>query len=292
MSKSTRNSLYVVTYLLDRSMKRPQSPDELCSAFLSARDRSGPGSFPFDGADDPSFFSAQALNGPVTWGVCRADVRNQAQPGDWVAFFCGERVADGPRVAYSFVAAMEIEAKLDGFDPGSKYERYLNRLVRASHTGEFEHWEPALAPTNWHTDWLWRLGKHKYGTKDARELEGEAGSISEARLLNPGYRGSNYIVFNQGNEILLRAPVQVAHWEPLMGATPERWTQDELSQALKQHVLGPGYSGRAPRSLRTTNRQQPHRHVRRFFGADGLSSATNWRAELERILGTNASPSS
>lgn len=35
------------------------------------------GKWPYDVGDDPSFFSAKRLRGPVTWGVCRQDVRNQ-----------------------------------------------------------------------------------------------------------------------------------------------------------------------------------------------------------------------
>jgi hypothetical protein len=56
--------------------------------------------FPFDVADDPSFFSARQRQGPVTWGVCRADVRRLILPGDWMVFFCSSPLHRG-RIAPS-----------------------------------------------------------------------------------------------------------------------------------------------------------------------------------------------
>jgi hypothetical protein len=68
------------------------------AAFLSKSARSN---FPFDVGDDPSFFSAQHLDGPVTWGVCRADVRHAISPGDWAVFFAARpRAEDSDTIEY------------------------------------------------------------------------------------------------------------------------------------------------------------------------------------------------
>src|SRR5208283_2890573 len=43
------------------------------------------GEWPYDNGDDPSFYQARQGN-PLTWGVCRQNVRNAIQPKDIVVF--------------------------------------------------------------------------------------------------------------------------------------------------------------------------------------------------------------
>ena len=55
------------------------------------------GEWPYDSGDDPSFHAARQRH-PLTWGVCRQNVRNSRhmQPGAIVVFFaytqCGSTV--------------------------------------------------------------------------------------------------------------------------------------------------------------------------------------------------------
>jgi hypothetical protein len=42
--------------------------------------------WPYDNGDDPSFYVARRYGGPLTWGVCRPDVRSTIQTGSIVVF--------------------------------------------------------------------------------------------------------------------------------------------------------------------------------------------------------------
>jgi hypothetical protein len=116
------------------------------------------GEWPYDYGDDPSFFCRRHLGGALTWGVCRADVRSQVQPGDVVVFFSFTKA--GRQVQYRLSAIATVQTKLRQSDIFTnplykRYRRYLNLLIRPSRStkGAWGHWEPGAPAQKWHDDW-------------------------------------------------------------------------------------------------------------------------------------------
>src|SRR5580704_9951883 len=64
--------------------------------------------WPYDYGDDPSFFCRRYLQGALTWGVCRADVRNQVKSGDVVVFFSFTKIEEHD-VEYRLSAIATVE---------------------------------------------------------------------------------------------------------------------------------------------------------------------------------------
>lgn len=226
--------------------------------------------FPYDVGDDPAFFSARFHSGPVTWGVCRSDVRRAVQPGDIVAFFSAQRDETTKCTAYRFVAALEVERKISHEaifeDEEPLVHRYLNLLARRR-DGGWEHYEPAVAEKEWHRDWLWRLGPAPETGKANRWLKEDA--VAKGKAHRPGdylteAKVKSYVVFSQDQSLVMPEPPLVAMHRP--GDGQETWEDSSLSNAIKSMVFGDD----PPRRLRTTNRQQPHRHRRRAVDAGWL----------------------
>lgn len=94
------NRLYIVAYI-NRAPSAPSAkPSRLASSFFRTINSSK--SWPLDVSDDPAFFSASFLRGPVTWGVCRADVRNAIAVNDWIAFFSATSAPQSKTTIYRF----------------------------------------------------------------------------------------------------------------------------------------------------------------------------------------------
>ena len=102
-------NLYAVAYLCPAHIecRRLEDLSESASAFYEAVAQDP---FPHDVGDDPSFFSARYHNGPVTWGVCRSDVRGAIKDGDWVVFFAAVDRSENAK-DYYLVAAQEVAEK-------------------------------------------------------------------------------------------------------------------------------------------------------------------------------------
>src|SRR5260370_22956095 len=125
--------LYVAAYLARGERRRSAHPSRTAIAVYNG---ALAGRFPYDCGDDPAFCAANYHKGPVTWGVCRADVRNAISPGDWIAFLSAERDGEDEVVTrYRFVAALCVERKISHtaiFETSRnrRYRDYLNLLVR------------------------------------------------------------------------------------------------------------------------------------------------------------------
>jgi len=63
------------------------------------------GEWPYDNGDDPSFYQARRGN-PLTWGVCRQNVRNAIQPQDIVVFISFTKAAGAIRYRLCAVATV------------------------------------------------------------------------------------------------------------------------------------------------------------------------------------------
>ena len=260
-------TLFTATYLVNRNLQEPPGAGDVARAFFEARQVIGPDAFPYDGADDPAFFCARHFDAPVTWGVCRTDVRNQVAPGDWVAFFSGERLAtgDGQDIDYRFVGVLQVASRHSGRNPPAQFDGYLNRLV-AREDGHWAHKEPALSRRDWHLDWLWRLSSSPFGGKQQYEALGASGAVTDGYWSDEAADGRNYVVFDRAAGFVLERPPLVAMKR---GAEElqESWLEVPEVQTLRAAVFG----AEAERWLRTTNRQQPHRHTRRQ-----LSDEAEW----------------
>jgi hypothetical protein len=251
--------LYSLAYLSPKMRRRSENQNECASAFYAAvRD----GDFPYDIGDDPAFFSASYYGGPVTWGVCRPDVRSAISPGDWVIFFAAaepEAYEPGAR-NYRFVAALQVQLKMrhiDLFKADVPYQNYLNLLVRPV-PGGWQHHEPALHSRDWHKDWLWRVAKtgrrRKEHMSETRDRPIPEETVRNA-LADPP---ANYVIFDSENAIRARVPIPVAEYRK--GDEQERWFGDERTQRIKSLIYLHNCRG-----LRTLNIQQPHRHFRRHL---------------------------
>jgi hypothetical protein len=253
----------------------PPETSELARAFYAEAKNSR---FPYDIGDDPAFFSARFYDGPVTWGVCRADVRCATAVGDWIVFFsCETDDHDqlGPVstvTRYRFEAALCIETKLQHtslFEPqGNMLGSYLNLLVRPNGPG-WEHFEPALHPSKrlfyLYEDWTWRICCRSQVSRKA-DLIAQSHQHVAGQPLSFGGRPlpvvENYIVFSRALSVLVDDPPLVATYR--RGEVSEKWESDPQSRRLRELV----FAG-ACRGLRTRNRQQPHRHfVRRLDDGD------------------------
>lgn len=254
----TSCAVFTATYLVNRGIPKPDAIGPVAQAFFAAREKTGDKAFPFDGADDPSFFCAQHLERPVTWGVCRTDVRNQVKPGDWVAFFSGERADGSNDFEYRFVAALKVAGRHSGWAVPEQFRDYLNLLAaQESADGTLHQAEPALARKAWHNDWLWRLSASPQGRKPLFEQDGKAGSVHAGYPKTADADGKNYIEFEQQAGFVLERPPVVA--TRVGKGKQEEWLQEAEVLRLRDAVFGK----RDGHYLRTTNEQQPHRHTRR-----------------------------
>ncbi|GFO58182.1 hypothetical protein GMST_05070 [Geomonas silvestris] len=274
-----KRSLYAVTYL-NRSVKQPEkleqtSPVGEFHASLSRRE------FPYDGGDDPSFFSASKFAGPITWGVCRPDVRGRLNPGDIVAFF-----SEG-RGEYKFVAALEAECVISQTDIWAEttkedagrdktptiFRKYLNLLIRKTDQG-WEHYEPALHPKEWHDDWVRRICKKNELARNYRDSVIAQAAHSLSVCPPPLPIAENYIVFSKKTSIVSRDPLTVATYS--QGDSAEVWKETKQEAAIYRLIFRD-----TKRKLMTSTKPKRHRHFRRE-----LDDGENFLAEMKKLVET------
>jgi hypothetical protein len=255
------NRSVVVTYISRLDKLRPS--DTLSPAALEFRAASQSGAWVLDVGDDPAFFSARKHAGPVTWGVCRQDVRNHLQPGDLVTFFAVKFNPLRDAAQYFLSAALTVQATVSQesvfrnpeLEP---FRRYLNLLIRPSATG-WEHFEPALPQSSWHSDWLWRICVHHGLPKSAFLEAGPASSIGPTPTIRgvPLQFAHNYVVFsaNPSSSVVFNPAPLVAHWRK--PDQHEDWLETPAPRRIRSIV----FAGSNRQHLRTSNRQQPHRHL-------------------------------
>jgi hypothetical protein len=245
--------------------------------------------WPYDSGDDPSFFCRRNLHGALTWGVCRADVRNQVNPGDVVVFFSFTKIKE--RVEYRLSAIATVERKIrqsDIFTNTSykKYSHYLNLLVRPTDgTGKsWEHYEPGSPEQDWHKDWLHRIVPHKLFSKDELKREAAKNSVSlDSYIDGKQFRfGYNYLLFSgdSSQTIVLEHPPTVAHSKP---PKAEVWSDDKLSREVFRRTIAEAQPDGVKRSLRLDNKvQQPHSPPIRW--EPKKKSVEEWRNEFIGFL--------
>lgn len=201
--------------------------------------------WPYDYGDDPSFFCRLNLNGALTWGVCRADVRGQLKPGDVVVFFAFTNV--GERVEYRLSGLATVEQKIRQSDiffrsAYEKYRLYLNLLVHPTDGNgrNWTHHEPA-APHVWHKDWLSRIAPfRRFGKTELNRCSAKRQiSLDLSIDGRPFIFGENYILFSidPTKKFILDHPSIIAYSEP---PHAEVWCNDRLSRAVSKQTIENG----------------------------------------------------
>ncbi len=98
-------------YLLCFHSQMPSSLDGSSRQFLLVEQAIRDRLWPYDNGDDPSFYVARKA-GPLTWGVCRQDVRNSIPSGSFTAFFSFTEMTNG-EVLYRLCAVTTVIDKID-----------------------------------------------------------------------------------------------------------------------------------------------------------------------------------
>ena len=219
-------SIYLVPYHSQPKLHLKESSGQfsVVEEAIAARE------WPYDNGDDPSFYVARR-NGPLTWGVCRQDVRNSIEAGSIVVFFSFTAFNQGT-VQYRLSAVATVERKLDrrSVYRDSHFREhchlYLNLLIEPKNGGwEYdEHYRERKAQ---HPDWLWRIAVHHQRLKV--DFDAEYRGIYETRRFSDGDVGlaKNYVVFSteQDKTYISADPPEVA----IAGkGKHEQWSDIEL----------------------------------------------------------------
>ena len=244
--------------------------------------------WPYDIGDDPSFYSSRTFGGPLTWGICRQDVRNSLRVGDIVVFFSFRKIEGSGESEYRLCAVATVEQKVSQLDLWSSDEElsrlrsYFNLLVRPlkAANGVWEHFEPALAGPGLHGDWLWRIADHRGLRKDDFNDIEHSDRLRVGQTIRGGavQIADNYVLFAVApaeTYVLAKPPLVATH---LPGLPHERWERDKFSQAVQRMTLGVAEEANGRRRwLRIRNSQRAHRHIR--FKLPG-AEAKDWKKDL------------
>jgi hypothetical protein len=250
--------------------------------------------WPYDVGDDPSFFSSRKYKTPLTWGVCRPQIRNSIRPEDMCVFFAADQTGID-RFEYRLCAVSTVRTKVRQsdvwLDPDlKKFSRYLNLLIRPHKSGEWSHHEPGSEDD--HKDWIWRIAEKRglrprgISGKHFKALE-RAKVFRENTTIN-GYPisiGQNYVIFFGDPEktFILRHPPLIARCRKNRSA--EKWIDDPVINRIKSLTLGTArIFGSKRKSLRTIHVQHAHPTIRWSMPP---REAIKWRDEFVDFLRKN-----
>jgi hypothetical protein len=190
-------------YLVCFHSVKPKTFRGSAGQYLAVETAIREGEWPYDNGDDPSFYVARR-GGPLTWGVCRQDLRNAIAKDSIVVFF-SFTPAEDDRILYRLCAVATVNDRLDhravhGEDRFSQFrERYINGLIRPDNGG-WRYWEADRPGSHRHEDWLWRIADHRGMSKE--DFDRTYATIckdrwfSDSAVVNGELQfGSNYIVF-------------------------------------------------------------------------------------------------
>lgn len=284
MTSGDKTAVYLLCY-------HSQKPASLVGSerqFLAVESAIKEGVWPYDNGDDPSFFVARQ-SGPLTWGICRQDVRNSIRVGSIAAFFSFTPMEDG-QVLYRLCAVTTVLSKQDvrslhrerrfaGFR-----NLYINALIRPVKNG-WQYDESDRAESNRHKDWLWRIAAHngltteRFNRKHAQVYREE---FIPNDLLEQGdlRLAENYVLFSTTSDdsYICKNPPEVA---VAFRGEHEAWSNETLQTLTVGTATEYLSSGR--NYLRVANRsgRNVHRHIRFEMPS---TAAVAWRSELIRAL--------
>jgi hypothetical protein len=239
------------------------------------------GEWPYDNGDDPSFYVARRHGGPLTWGVCRQDVRTAIRPGSVVVFVSYTKT--GTVYRYRMSAVATVAEKLDRceifdnprFSPHA--DKYLNLLIQTDFNG-WKYDESDRHRSYRHPDWLWRIADH--GRLSREQFCTRHQSVREAGGFTGGAipMARNYVVFSSTPAETYVSP------NPPEVATAERgerevWVNRDLKHLTIDRAAQLHNANR--RHLRSRGFGYSHPELRFEMEAD---EAADWRRSLIATL--------
>jgi hypothetical protein len=273
MSSKQKTSIYLVPYHSESGLHLAGATGQ----FAKVENAIVAGEWPYDNGDDPSFYVARR-GGPLTWGVCRQDVRNSIQPGSIVVFF--SYTSKGGEVQYRLSAVATVARLVDrrGVFEDSCFRKhlhsYLNLLIKPTDNG-WCHAEDDREDHAKHPDWLWRIAVH--GRK-RKPFKTKYGRIHETGCFRDGdvRIAENYVVFSDEETYVAPDPPNVAK-AIVERREHERWTDPKLQQLTASAAGERLASGRD--YLRVANRsgRNVHRQIRFKIP---FEEASRWRQSL------------
>jgi hypothetical protein len=220
------------------------------------------GEWPYDNGDDPSFYVARR-GGPLTWGVCREDLRNAISIGAIVVFF--PFTSKGRKIFYKLSAIGTVADTLDRRDvfKEERFRRfralYLNTLIQPA-DGGWRHDEGDRNTKAQHRDWLWRIAVHgrvKKKFKAANRRIYETGRLGAKNI----QLARNYVVFSSASDetYISSNPPRVAL---AIRGRNEEWNDRELRRLTVEKAGSIHKSGRDYLRIANPTNRHVHRHLR------------------------------
>lgn len=281
MSNGEKTAVYLLCY-------HSQKPASLVGSerqFRVVESAISDGLWPYDNGDDPSFFVAKK-GGPLTWGVCRPDVRNSIPVGSIAAFFSYTPM-EGNNVLYRLCAVTTVLSKQDvmALHRDERFtgfrNLYINALIRPA-KGGWQYDESDRAKRHRHPNWLWRIAE--YGAMSPKQFEKKFAQVyweecfPDDLLKSGGLRlAENYVLFSTTAEdsYICKNPPEVAL---AFKGENEAWSNKPLESLTVR--TSAEYGGRG--YLRAANASgYVHRHI--CFEMP-TTTALAWRGKLIRAL--------
>lgn len=282
MTSGDRTAVYLLCY-------HSQKPDSLVGSdrqFCIVEKAIETGEWPYDNGDDPSFYVARQ-GGPLTWGICRQDVRNSIRVGSIVAFFSFTPM-QGNQVLYRLCAVTTVVSRQDvrAVYRDKRFaefrDQYINVLIRPA-KGGWRYDESDRAKGNRHGDWLWRIADHdglttgRFNKKYAQVYREEW--IPNDLLERGDLRlAENYILFSTAAEdaYICKNPPEVA---VAFKGEHEKWSNRQLESLTV--TASAQYGGRDYLRVANPTGRNVHRHI--CFEMP-TAEAIAWRGKLIRAL--------
>jgi hypothetical protein len=241
------------------------------------------GEWPYDNGDDPSFYS-RWKESPLTWGVCRQNVRGAKtmKPGTVIVFFSYTKC--GSSVFYRLSAVATVADVLDRrtvfSDPRFRGAAYLNVMLRPG-KGGWRYDEDGCPRSARHRDWLWRMAVHG---RSSKQFEARYGHVYRRAWFRDGEvpMAHNYILFSESKAetYVSKNPPRVAAATVKKGfGSSEQWE----SPKLQELTVDTAAEFRGRRFLRTANKtgRNVHPVVRFEMPANDV---VKWRQQLIAAL--------
>jgi len=290
MTVPTTVRIYIAPY----HAAKEDSPSTPCgSPIVAFRKTVALGDWPYDYGDDPSFYAMRKFKAPLSWGVCRPDVRNQLCTGHIVVFFSYAKYKDTGDSEYSLCALATVERTVSQTQLWEnpklrKFTKYFNLLIKPQGParGCWRHFEPTLQgdKARIHGDWLWRISDHQglrkrhFEKLEATNRFGPRDTIGGVPLAV----ARNYVIFSDDpakTHVLANPPIVARHSG---GKAAEEWEPNRFSGRVKELTLDSANAANGgKRWLRIRNSQRAHRHI--VFELP-VAEAENWRSEFLRLI--------
>jgi hypothetical protein len=278
----------VAVYLICYHSQKPASLRGAERQFLAVERAINDGIWPYDNGDDPSFFVARE-GGPLTWGVCRQEVRNSIRVGSIVAFFSFTPIREG-QVLYRLSAVTTVLEKQDvravyrDKQFAAFRDHFINALMRPTKNG-WRYDESDRAEPLRHKDWLWRIADHDGLTierfKKKYSQVYQQGLIPNDLLESAGLRlAENYILFSTAAEdsYICNNPPEVA---VALKGEHEVWSEEQFESLTVGTAAEYLTSGRDYLRVANSSGRNVHRHIRFEMPTP---EAVAWRGRVIRAL--------